>query len=103
MKFTTSALLALFMATFASSAAIPVSPRKGISAMNNEKSFEVCTNPISANGGVVATTYKGAVIVSGGTPTRDFDSLSEEEKEEVLAACPSFVDGVDGEIDANCF
>lgn len=33
----------------------------------------------------------------------DFDSLSEEEKEAVLAECPAFVDGVDGEMDTACF
>jgi len=41
--------------------------------------------------------------VSGGTATVDFDSLSEEEKEAVLAECPAFVDGVDGEMDTACF
>jgi hypothetical protein len=33
----------------------------------------------------------------------DFDSLSDEEKEEVLAECPAFVNGVDGEMDTACF
>jgi hypothetical protein len=41
--------------------------------------------------------------VSSGTATVDFDNLSEEEKEEVPAACPAFVDGVDGEMDTACF
>jgi hypothetical protein len=56
-----------------------------------------------SSGGIVAHTYNGAVIVSGGVPTRDFDTLSEEEKEAVIAACPAFVDGVDGEMDTACF
>lgn len=56
-----------------------------------------------ANGGIVAHAYNGAVIVSEGVPTRNFDSLSEEEKEEVLAVCPAFVGGVDGEMDTACF
>lgn len=56
-----------------------------------------------ANAGIVAHAYNGTVIVSGGVPTREFDSLSEKEKEEVLAACPAFVSGVDGEMDTACF
>lgn len=67
------------------------------------KNPKMHADKILANSAIVAHTYKGSVIVSGGTPTRDFDSLSEAEKEEVLAVCPAFVDGVDGEIDTACF
>lgn len=56
-----------------------------------------------ADSGIIAHTYNGTLIVSGGTATVDFDSLSEEQKEKVLAECPAFVDGVDGNIDTACF
>ncbi|KAL5114020.1 hypothetical protein ACEQ8H_008076 [Pleosporales sp. CAS-2024a] len=56
-----------------------------------------------ADAGIVAHAFNGKLVVSGGTATVDFDSLSDEEKEEIIAVCPAFVDGVDGEMDAACF
>lgn len=93
------------MATLAATAAVPVLPREGESVLKVHHCFlnAILDAPAPAPSGIVAHTYHGAVIVSGGVPTRDFDSLSDEEKDEVLAECPAFVDGVDGEMDTACF
>ncbi|PVH95435.1 hypothetical protein DM02DRAFT_148985 [Periconia macrospinosa] len=90
MRFTISTSLAIFMATMATAAAIPTPRSEG-------------TLKVRADSGIVAHTYNGKLVVSGGTATVNFDSLSEKEKEEVLAACPAFVGGVDGEMDTACF